>query len=196
MRSLLQEGLDREIRHEKLVAELSKHTGNGDADLQHVAELARLLEPFLGSILDGLEVAAKFAKDPQCGRAVTFTTGQALQYCFDEDDLLPERNYGILGLLDDAYLVHRFAGMLHQMYPHVDLAGMRYQPPDERTLELVREILPAGVCDALDRTCYNLIQVANALFTGGGRESNAPLETFATLRIHEAISILIRKVNK
>jgi hypothetical protein len=196
MRSLLQHGLEREIQHDKLVAELSKHIGNSDADPQHIAELASLLEPFLRSIFRALEVAAKFAKDPQCGRAITFTTGQVVQYCFDEDDLFPEHEYGILGLLDDAYLVHKFAGMLHQMYPHVELGGTTYQPPDERTLQLVCAMLPPGVCDALDRTCFNLLQVANALFTSAPRESNAPLESLATLRIQEAISILTRRMNK
>jgi hypothetical protein len=155
-----------------------------------------MLEPFLGSIFHAFEVSAKFAKDPQCGRSVTFTIGQVLQYCFEEDDLFPERDYGILGLLDDAYLVHRFAMMLQQMYPHVELGGTKYQPPDEKTLRIVSTMLPAGVCDALDRTCYNLIQVSNSLFAVGARESYGPIESLATLRVREAISILTTKMDK
>lgn len=195
MRSLLQESLEREIRRDKLVMELSKHTGKGGADSQHIARLAEKLEPFLGSILNALDMAMKFAKDPQCGRAVSFASAQVVQYCFDEEDLFPEGEYGVLGLLDDAYLVHRFVGMLHQMYPHVNVNNMSYTFPDEITLQLVRTLLPAGVCDALDRTCYNIIQVASALFTSGVRESNTPLRTVVTLRIDEAISILNKKVN-
>ena len=143
--------------------------------------------------MSALDVTVKFAKDPQYGRGIAFASGQVVQYCFDEEDLFPEAHYGVLGLLDDAYLVHRFVGMLHQMYPHVNVSGISYQFPDEMTLQLVRTLLPTGVCDALDRTCYNLIQVGGALFTSGVRESSAPLESLVTLRVDEAISILSKK---
>jgi hypothetical protein len=196
MRSLLQQSLEREIRHDKLVAELSKYTGNDVTTSKNIAQLATSLEPFLKSMFQGLETATKFSKDPQYGRAAAFATGQILQYCFDEEDLFPEREYGILGLLDDAYLVHRFTGMLHQMYPHIDTSGVNYGFADEWTLKLVRALLPAGVCDALDRTSYNLIHVANALFTAGTRENIDPKATLSTLRINEAISILTRKETK
>jgi hypothetical protein len=112
MNSLLRQSLEREIQHDKLIAQLSKNTVKGRVERQHIVKLASLLEPFLVSICDALEVAAKYSKDPHSGRAVTFAVGQIIQYCFDEEDLFPESHYGILGLLDDAYLVHRFAAML------------------------------------------------------------------------------------
>ena len=137
----------------------------------------------------------KLSKHPQFGRAVSFATGQIVQYCFDEEDLFPERDYGILGLLDDAYLIHRFVSMLQEMYSHVGMDDAKYRLPEKPIFELVQTVLPAGVCDALDRTCYNLIQVANTLFASGAREGGTSFESFATLRIDEAISILTRKVN-
>ena len=154
------------------------------------------LESFLGSMINALDMAMKFAKDPQCGRAVAFASAQVLQYCFDEEDLFPEDDYGILGLLDDAYFVHRFAEMLHQMYPYVKVTGMSYTFPEEKTLQLVRTLLPAGVCDASDRTCYNLILVASALFTSGIRDNSVSPGSLIALRVDEVISILSEKANK
>jgi hypothetical protein len=86
--------------------------------------------------------------------------------------------------------------MLQQMYPHVELSDAKYRPPDEKTLRIVRAMLPAGVCDALDRTCYNLIQVSNSLFAVGVKESYGPIESLAKLRVSEAISILTTKMDK
>ena len=151
MKSILRDSLEREIRTDKLIHELSKHTVNSGADSQRITELANLLQPFLGSIFNALEVAMKLSKHPQFGRAVSFATGQIVQYCFDEEDLFPERDYGILGLLDDAYLIHRFVSMLQEMYSHVGMDDAKYRLPEKPIFELVQTVLPAGVCDALDR---------------------------------------------
>ena len=43
MRYLLQKSLEHEIRHDKLVMELSKHTGKGGAHPQYISELANPL---------------------------------------------------------------------------------------------------------------------------------------------------------
>lgn len=102
MISLLQQGLERELQSGKLLVDLSKHTANSGADSHAITELANSLEPFLRSIFKGLDLATRLSKHPQFGRAVAFATGQIVQYCFDEEDLCPERDYGILGLLDDA----------------------------------------------------------------------------------------------
>jgi hypothetical protein len=194
LRSLLQQTLEREIRREKLVAELSKHDEYGSSDSKHIDQLANSLEPFLVSILNGLDVAIKFTKNPQFGRAIAFATGQVIEYCFDDEDLFPERDYGILGLLDDAYMVHRFVVVLYQTYPISSENMLGYSQPDERTFQLVRSLLPAGVCDALDRTCYNMVQVANALFTSGIRQNHIHSESpKPTLRVREAISFLASK---
>jgi hypothetical protein len=196
MISLLQQSLERELQSGKLHADLSKHTANSGADSQAITELANSLEPFLRSIFNGLNVATRLSKHPQFGRAVAFATGQIVQYCFDEEDLFPEQDYGILGLLDDAYLIHRFVNMLQEMYSHVEMENVGYRVPEKSTFQLVRALLPAGVCDALDRTSYNLIQVSNNLFASGTRDSSSSFESFASLRIDEALSVLGRKVHK
>ena len=71
--------------------------------------LAAVLEPYLRSVPDALATALAMSKDPRCGRAVSFATGSILAYVFDEEDLFPEATFGIIGMLDDAYLVHAFA---------------------------------------------------------------------------------------
>ena len=65
------------------------------------------------------------SKDPHFGRAVAFATGTILTYIFDEEDLLPEASFGVVGLLDDAYLVHGFVGSLSRMYPFDGLERVR-----------------------------------------------------------------------
>jgi hypothetical protein len=152
-----------------------------------VAELAALLEPFLRSMPQALSVAIQMTKIRGCGRAAAFATGQALIYVFDEDDLLPEQDFGIIGLLDDAYLAHIYAVTLTRRYPRVDISGVVYQSPDERTLNVVRSLLPAGVASALERTVDNLLLVANSLFGGGAGAEVYPSETAPSLHVSEAI---------
>jgi len=151
------------------------------------AELAGLLEPFLRSMPQALSVAVQMTKSRGCGRAVSFATGQALIYVIDEDDLLPEKDFGIIGLLDDAYLAHIYAGSLLRMYPQAPMSGVDYQPPDDRTLNVVRSLLPPRVASALERTVDNLLLVANSLFGGGaGAEEHTP-ESALSLQVSEAI---------
>ena len=108
------------------------------------------------------------SKDPHFGRAVAFATGTILTYIFDEEDLLPEASYGVVGLLDDAYLVHGFVDSLRRMYPSA-AASSEYAAPDARTSEIVAAVLPEGVAESLRRTCESTIQVAQALFPSGQR---------------------------
>jgi len=129
-------------------------------------------------------------KSRVCGRVVTFATGQALICVFDEDDLLPERDFGIIGLLDDAYLAHIYAGALSRMYPQADISGVGYQPPDERTLNVVRSLLPAGVASALERTVDNLLLVASSLFGGGAGAEEHPTESAPSLQVSKAIQTM------
>src|SRR5687768_10250180 len=99
MLSLLQKTFEREIHKDQIIVELSKHLKNDITQTTQVEELASLLEKFIGSMVIALEVANQFTKDPDFGRAVSFCTGQIIQYCFDDEDLFPEREFGILGLL-------------------------------------------------------------------------------------------------
>jgi hypothetical protein len=188
MKSLLEQSLAQEITLPQLVASLSKYSGDVAPD--RLTALAGALEIFLRGIPRALAVATLLAKDPVCGRAVAFATGEILLYCFDEEDLLPERDFGVLGLVDDAYLVHVFVASLRFMYPHVDISLAGYQPPEERIFRLVRALLPAGVAEALDRTCDNLLRVAGALFTGSAHSPVATPELAPTLRVGQAILAL------
>jgi hypothetical protein len=188
MKRLLEQSLAQEITSSQLVASLSKYSGEVGPD--HLTALAGSLEIFLRGIPSALAVATLLAKDPLCGRAVAFATGEILYYCFDEEDLLPERDFGVLGLVDDAYLVHVFVASLRFMYPQVDISSAGYQPPEERIFRLVRAFLPAGVAEALDRTCDNLLRVAGALFIGGAHSPVATPELAPTIRIGQAILAL------
>src|SRR5262245_20591346 len=185
MVKLLQLGLEEEISSEALAPLLAKYAPEAAPDC--VAELAALLEPFLRSMPQALSVAVQMTKNRGSGRAVAFATGQALIYVLDEDDLLPERDFGIIGLLDDAYLAHIYAGTLLRMYPKEPISGVGYQPPDERTLSVVRSLLPAGVAIALERTVDNLLLVANSLFGGGAGAVEHPPDAAPSLQVNEAI---------
>lgn len=194
MLSLLSKTFDRDISKDQMIAALSKYFKNESTSSEQIDELASLLEKFIGSMVSGFEVANQFTKDPHFGRAVSFAIGQIIQYCFDEEDLFPEREFGILGLLDDAYLVNRFIGMLYQLYPHVEISKTKYDPCDKYTLQVVRALMPIGVCDSLDRTCNNLFLVSNAFFTSATRENITTAEQPKNLNINQAISILKGKV--
>jgi hypothetical protein len=185
MVKLMQLGLEEEISSEALATLLAKYAPEATPD--RVAELAVLLEPFLRSMPQAFSVAVQMTKSRVCGRAVAFATGQALIYVLDEDDLLPECDFGIIGLLDDAYLAHIYAGTLGRMYPQASISEVGYQPPDERTLNVVRSLLPAGVASALERTVDNLLLAANSLFGGvAGAEEHNP-ESAPILQVNEAI---------
>ncbi len=84
MRSILKKGLENEINHNRIIDELLKHTKNKNNDSEHIYELAKILESFLGSIPEAIEAVNSFAKDPHCGRYVSFASGNVFQYLFDE----------------------------------------------------------------------------------------------------------------
>jgi hypothetical protein len=183
-----QSGLEEEISSQALAPLLAKYAPEATPD--RVEELAALLAPFLLSMPQALSVAIQMTKSRGCGRAVAFATGQALNYVFDEEDLLPEQDFGIIGLLDDAYLAHIYAGTLRRMYPRVDTSGADYQPPDERTLNVVRSLLPAGVASALERMVDNLLLVANSLFGGGAGAEEHPSAPAPSLQVSEAMRVM------
>lgn len=188
MVNLLRISLEDEISSQTLVPLLAKYAPGMAAD--RLTELAALLEPFLRSIPQALLVAIQMTKNYKHSRAVAFVTGQALNYIVDEDDLLPEQDFGIIGFLDDAYLAHTYAGRLFRMYPEAIKSVVNYQPPDEHTFEVVRSMLPAGVASAIEQTIDNLLLVANTLFGGcaGAEENHSKLAP--TLQISEAIKAM------
>ena len=159
----------------------------GDVASEDVDQLADALERYLRTVPDALAAALGMSKDPHFGRAVAFATGTILTYIFDEEDLLPEASYGIVGLLDDAYLVHEFVGSLGRTYP-MAAAAIDYAGPDTRTSEVVAAVLPVGVAESLRRTCESTIQVARALFPAGQSVDGGDGSHEPQLRVAEGVA--------
>jgi hypothetical protein len=154
-----------------------------------VRELAEVLERYLNGVPSALDALTTMAKEPRVGRSVAFAAGQVLVYLVDEDDLFRDAELGAVGLLDDAYLIHSCIGALRSAFPDLTVpAG--YAPPDERSLAAVRALLPAGVAEALDRTAESLVQVAGALYSGGGQGSSAEGLPQPALRVEDALASL------
>jgi uncharacterized membrane protein YkvA (DUF1232 family) len=152
-------------------------------------ELALVLAEYLNSLPDAVAALSVLAKDRRFGRGAAFAAGSVLLYLVDEDDFLPESELGLLGLLDDAYLAHRCVLALTAAFPQLR-APAGYEAPDARAAAIVRTLLPAGVADALDRTCENLAR-AGALFAGGGAESTGAVgEGRPPLRVGDAVGTL------
>ena len=185
MIDLLRLGFDEGISADEIADGLRRHAG--DVASEDVDELAAVLEGYLRTVPDALATALGMSKDPHFGRAVAFATGTILTYIFDEEDLLPEASYGVVGLLDDAYLVHGFVDSLSRMYP-LAAPSTEYVAPDARTSEVVAGVLPEGVADSLRRTCESTIQVAQALFPSGQRVEAADVTFEPQLRVAEAVA--------
>lgn len=160
----------------------------GDRAPGELRELSAVLERYLNSLPDAVSALTKMVKDPQVGRGVAFAAGSVLLYLVDEDDFLPESEVGAIGLLDDTYLAHRCIDALGAAFPQLGIPN-DYEPPEERSVAAVRSLLPAGVTDALDRTCENLTRAA-ALFAGGGGASAGDGEPIPPLRVKNAVEAL------
>jgi len=181
---LLRHGFEEQISADEIADGLRYHAA--EVAGEDVDELAGLLESYLRAVPDALGTALGMSKDPHFGRAIAFATGTILTYIFDEEDLLPEATYGVVGLLDDAYLVHEFVGSLSRMYP---LAASDSAAPDARTAEIVAAVLPEGVAESLRRTCESTIQVAQALFPSGQGADSAGVSVEPKLRVAEAVAV-------
>jgi uncharacterized membrane protein YkvA (DUF1232 family) len=160
-----------------------------DIPRAEIRRLAELLEDYLKGVPKALDALTAMAKEPPYGRSVAFAAGQVLVYLVDEDDLFRDEELGALGLLDDAYLIHACLAALRAALPELNVAA-GYTPPDGSALAAVRSLLPAGVPDALDRTCENLVRVAAALYSGGGQGSSAPEPPRSKLRVADALAAL------
>jgi hypothetical protein len=185
MIDLLRIGFDERISADEIADGLRRHAG--DVAGEDVDRLAEVLEQYLRTVPDALATALGMSKDPHFGRAIAFATGTILTYIFDEEDLLPEASYGVVGMIDDAYLVHGFVDSLRRMYP-LAAPPIEYVAPDARTSEVVAAVLPEGVAESLRRTCESTIQVAQALFPSGqgGDAADVPFEP--QLRVAKAVA--------
>jgi uncharacterized membrane protein YkvA (DUF1232 family) len=185
MIDLLRAGFDEGISADEIADGLRRHAG--DAGSEAVDQLAGVLEGYLRAVPDALEAALGMSKDPHFGRAVAFATGTILTYIFDDEDLLPEASYGVVGMLDDAYLVHGFVDSLRRMYPFA-APSIAYEAPDARTSEVVAAVLPEGVAESLLRTCESTIQVAQALFPSGPGAGTADVPFEPELRVADGVA--------
>ncbi len=195
MLDLLQQGLDAATEEAALTAALQAQ----DPGLQGegLDRLAASLAPFLRAMPAALKDAFAMAEHPEAAtqgldRAIGFATGQVLHYLFDERDLLPERDFGVVGLLDDAYLVHCYLRGLARSYPHLLPDPPAHEAPDAETLALVRGLLPAGTADALERSAEHMIGLSRALFAAGGGGAGAAETPAPALRLAEVLQALER----
>jgi uncharacterized membrane protein YkvA (DUF1232 family) len=151
-----------------------------------IHELSAVLERYLNSLGDAVAAMTAMVKDAQAGRGVAFAAGSVLLYLVDDDDFLPESEVGAVGLLDDTYLVHRCIAALRGAFPQLPVPS-GYEPPDERSTAAVHSLLPAGVADALDRTCESLARAAGLFAVGGGAGTLDGGEGRPPLRVGEAL---------
>ena len=184
---LLSSALDAEATATKLEEGLARDAP--DISRAEIRQLAELLEGYLKGVPGALDALTVMAKDPLYGRSVAFVAGQVLVYLVDEDDLFRDAEPGVLGLLDDAYLIYAALASLRAAFPELSVpAGCA--PPTGSALASVRSLLPAGVSDALDRTSENLVRVAAALYSGGGRGSSDSEPLRPNLRVGDALAAL------
>lgn len=185
MIDLLKIGFDQGISADEIAEGLHRHADEAAAG--DVDQLAALLENYLRTVPDAIAAALGMSKDPHFGRPVAFATGTILTYIFDEEDLLPEASYGVVGLLDDAYLVHGFVDALRRMYPSA-APTTDYAAPDAFASDVVAAVLPEGVAESLRRTCESTIQVAQALFPSGQSVDGVDVTYEPKLRVSEALT--------
>ncbi len=193
MLDLLQQGLDSATEEAALSAALQAQ----DTSLQGAGldRLVASLAPFLRAMPAALTDAFAMAEHPEAAaqgldRAIGFATGQVLHYLFDDRDLLPERDFGVVGLLDDAYLVHCYLRDLACSYPHLLPEPSAYEAPDAETMALVRSLLPAGTADALEHSAEHMIDLSRSLFAVGGRVAGAAEAPAPVLRLAEVLQAL------
>ena len=162
-----------------------------DLGADELHELAPVLAGYLNSLPGAVAALSVLARDRQFGRGAAFAAGSVLLYVVDEDDFLPESEFGALGLLDDAYLAHRCVAALTAAFPQLGSPD-GYEPPDAHATATVRSLLPAGVADALDRTCENLARAGALFFAGGGADGAGPAggEGRPPLRVGDALETL------
>ena len=186
---MLSDLLARELSEKAAAERLGEALGAAADNGGDVRPLAELVHDYLASMPAALDALVAMTKERGHGRGVAFAAGQVLLYLFDEEDLLDDRELGALGLLDDAYLVHGCVAALRARIPAAGDGG--YTPPGQDASSVVRALLPAGVPEALERTCDDLVRVAMTLYAGDadGAGEAAPRPA---LRVGEALAGLQR----
>jgi len=189
MLKFIRSGLDAALSIDDLTASLARHSSSPPSQVRALAEV---IAPFIRAIPDALAFLGRAAKDPQVGRAIEFANSQIVHYLLDEQDLLPEADLGVLGLLDDALLTHYYAGQTLAFYPWLTDVTGEYELPARATLDLVAQLLPAGTADALERTSRSVPTIALTLFGSRlppGTEVDLPAPV---LRVDDALTRVAR----
>lgn len=186
MIEFIRTGIERALAGEKLASALARHAGASNAE--GTKALARAIEPFVRSLVDAVAFLTRASKDEHAGRAISFANGQILHYLLDDQDLLPEVELGVIGLLDDALLVHHYAAQLVTWYPWLRELVAPYQVQAVDTFVLVRDLLPDGVADALERTSRSVLTTAATLIGTRSRPAETPATGASTvLRVDRAL---------
>jgi hypothetical protein len=177
---------DTDTRH--LTHLLSRHAPNlPESELN---QLASVISELLNTIPGNIRLINAYQTHPLCRKPLGFAFGEILRYCFDENDLLPEQDFGSLGLIDDAYLLHSFAGLLPIYFPFAvpdQKAG-----PEFNSRDAVDKLLPTGILDTLDKTARSVLEISIAFFAGGMPEATGDGEKI-TLNVEGAASLLVKK---
>lgn len=116
-------GLKVALCERDVAMELARHFPSRDA--AQIRPVADAIAPFVSRLVDALRFVLRASHDTCAGRAVAFANGQILGYVLDDRDLLSEQELGVLGLLDDAYLIHRHAAELIGRYGVLIREGLR-----------------------------------------------------------------------
>lgn len=146
---------------DEAVAELLELLAATGADGDHQA-LAELLRYYIGSCLHSLDVLDALAEATGAENA-RHVVGYLHAYLDDPDDLLPEREVGYVGLLDDAWMIHNVAyrivetGLVDGDYFGVDWGAIAAADT------VLLDCLPIEIVDALE--AY-LVQLVSVLFEG------------------------------
>ena len=182
----LRTGLIDRVTQSRVLEALRVHGAEaGELTLIPVADrLAR----FINFVPEALSTLTRLGKEGGYGRAIAFGTSQVLLYVMDEQDLLPDSAHDPIGILDDAYLVHKYLTGVYHSYPAARARVNESLLAEVSTIEFVAHLLPDGVAAALDRTCESLLTVGSALFsTAETPKADVREPLFERLRFENAL---------
>lgn len=116
-----------------------------DAEIETLAHFARHYVEAIVALIDETLAAAEREKERALAAPLMRT---AAKYFIEPDDLIPDEQ-GLLGLLDDAYLAHRFIIRLSEEVEK-DKGFALLDGIKAETAPVIRSILGAEIADKLD----------------------------------------------
>lgn len=134
--------------HQALRQRLAQLIPGGTA--AQMATFEQALDQAIDVVPDLLMALATASQQAGIAHLVGPILQQSQQYFFETYDLIPDP-YGILGLMDDAYLVHGYLAQLNQAYRmHTGLLLVPYD--SAQIMGLLRAVLGPVVAQRLDET--------------------------------------------